>query len=83
MSNVFKDMLKICIEIPYDDYTIYPTVSITKNAIANYCSMKNIKYEFSENNVNDNMQVKLDGKSYEILRLNGGRGGYGIQCRPL
>lgn len=83
MKNILKNMLKISIEIPYEDYTIYPTTSITKDAIAKYCAQEKIDYEFLENNEDDNMQVKLDGKYYEILRLNGGRGGYGISCRPV
>lgn len=83
MKNILKNMLKINIEIPYEDYTVYPTTSITKEAIDKYCTQEKIDYEFLENNEDDNMQVKLDGKYYEILRFNGGRGGYGISCRPV
>ena len=83
MGNILKNMLKLSVDITYADYTVYPTVSITKDAIANYCVKEKIDYEFLENNEDDNMQVKLDGKLYEILRFNGGRGGYGIKCRPI
>lgn len=82
MSKILKNMMKICIEIPYDDDTVYPTVSITKNKIAEYCSKENIEYDFLEDNENNNMQVKLNGKDYEILRYTY-RGYYGIKCRPL
>ena len=83
MENILKNMLKLSVDITYEDYTVYPTVSITKDAIAIYCVKEKIDYEFLENNEDDNMQVKLDGKLYEILRFNGGRGGYGIKCRPI
>lgn len=83
MANIFKNMLKISIDIPYENYNIYPTVSITKDAIAKYCIKEKIDYEFLENNTDDTIQIKLDGKLYEILRFNGGRGGYGIRCRPI
>ena len=83
MENIFKNMLKISIDIPYEDYTVYPTASITKDAIARYCTKEKIDYEFLEDNENDNMQVKLNNKCYEILRFNGGRAGYGIKCRAV
>lgn len=83
MRNILKNMLKTSINIPYEDYTVYPTVNITKDAIIKYCVKEKIDYEFLENNEDDNMQVKLDGNLYEILRFNGGRGGYGIRCRPI
>lgn len=44
---------------------------------------KLVDFEFLENNSDDNMQVKLYNKLYEILRFNAGRGGYGIKCRPV
>lgn len=44
---------------------------------------KLVDFEFLENNSDDNMQVKLDNKLYEIQRFNAGRGGYGIKCRPV
>ena len=76
MGNIFKNMMKLSVDIPYENYTVYPTVSITKDAIANYCAKEKIDYEFLENNEDDNMKVK-------IVRFNGGRGGYGIKCRPI
>ena len=36
MENILKNMLKLSVDITYEDYTVYPTVSITKDAIANY-----------------------------------------------
>lgn len=81
--GMFKNMIKISIDIPYENYTVYPTVSITKDAIINYCIKENIDFEFLKNNSDNNMQVKLDNKLYEILRFNAGRGGYGIKCRPV
>lgn len=83
LKNISNSVLKVSIEIPYEDYNVYPTTSITKDAIAKYCAQEKIDYEFLENNENDNMQVKLDGKPYEVLRANGGRGGYGIRCKPV
>lgn len=83
MKKILQNIIKISIDIPYEDFTVYPTINITKEAIAKYCIEKNINYEFLEDNEDDTMQIKLDGKSYEILRYNGGRGGYGIKCRPI
>lgn len=83
MRNILKNMLKTSINIPYEDYTVYPTVNITRDAITKYCIKEKIAYEFLENNEDDNMQVKLDGNLYEILRFNAGRGGYGIRCRAI
>ncbi|HHD2754143.1 TPA: DUF4318 domain-containing protein [Clostridium perfringens] len=83
MGNIFKNMMKISIDIPYEDYSVYPTTSITKDAIAKYCIQEKVDYEFLENNEDDNIQIKLDGKRYEILRFYGGRSGYGIKCRPV
>lgn len=76
-------MIKISIDIPYENFSVYPTTSATKDAIAKYCSQEKIKYEFLDNNDNDNMQVEMNGKCYEVLRPNCGRGGYVIQCRPM
>ncbi|EGT3616812.1 DUF4318 domain-containing protein [Clostridium perfringens] len=83
MTNIFKNMLKVSIDIPYEDFTVYPTISVTKNAISEYCAKENIEYEFLEDNEDGNMQVKLNNKDYEILRYLGGRGCYAIRCRPL
>lgn len=83
MTNIFKNMLKISIEIPYDDFTVYPTINATKDAISEYCAKENIEYEFLENNEDGNMQVKLNNKNYEVIRSLSGRGCYGIKCRPL
>lgn len=66
-------------DIIYEDYNVYPTTSITKDAIAKYCAQEKIAYEFLENNEDDNMKVKLENKCYEILRYTC-RGGYGIRC---
>lgn len=46
-------MMKLSIEIPYEDYSVYPSVSITRNAISKYCIKEDISYEFLEDN---NMQ---------------------------
>lgn len=81
--NIFKNMMKLSIEIPYEDYSVYPTISITKDAISKYCTKEKINYEFLEENKDNNMQVKLDGKIYEVLRFNAGRPGYVIKCRQI
>lgn len=83
MGNFFKDMLKISIDIPYENYRVYPTVAVTKKAISEYCNREKIDYEFLDHDENDNMQVNLDGKHYKVIRFNGGRGGYGIKCTPV
>lgn len=82
LKNISNSMLKVSIEIPYEDENVYPTTSITKDVIAKYCSQEKIDYEFLENNENDNMQVKLGGKYYEIIRYTC-RGSYGIRCKPV
>lgn len=82
MTNIFKNMFKICIDIPYDNDTVYPTRTVTKDIIAKYCTEKSIRYEFLDYNENDNMKIKLDNKNYEILRYTC-RGYYGIRCKPL
>lgn len=82
MTNIFKNMLKISIDIPYDNDTVYPTTIVTRDVIAKYCTEKSISYEFLDDNENDNMQVKLNDKNYEILRYTC-RGYYGIKCRPI
>lgn len=81
IGKFLKNMIKINIDIPYDDNLIYPTNTITKNAIIKYCINKNLDYEFL--NCNDDMRVNIDGKCYEVIRAFMGRGGYGITCRPI
>jgi len=83
MSDFIKNMLKTSIDIPYEDYSVYPTVNITKDAIIKYCNKEKIQYEFLDNNPDDNMEVMLDGELYEVLRFNAGRPGYLIKCRPI
>ena len=68
--------------MPYDNDTVYPTRTVTKEIITKYCTEKSIRCEFLDDNEDDNMQVKLDDKNYEILRYTC-RGYYGIKCRPL
>lgn len=83
IGKILKNMIKINIDIPYEGNLVYPTNSITKDAIGRYCAKENYEYEFIENNEDDNMRVNIAGKKYEVLRPFCGRGGYAITCRPL
>ena len=83
MGNFFKDMLKISIDIPYENYQVYPTVTVTNKAVSEYRDHEKIDCEFLGDEDNDNIQVKLGGKCYKVVRFNGGRGGYGIKCTPI
>lgn len=82
MFKRFKKLLKKSMEIPYDEISKYPTVSITMNAIANYCGKQGLDYEFISVN-EENMIVKIDGVTYEVIRGFVGRGYYAIKCREL
>lgn len=70
-------------EIPYEDVTKYPTVNVTMDAIANYCGKEGLDYEFLSSKEEENLLVKIDGVSYEVIRGLAGRGSYGIRCREL
>lgn len=82
IKKFFENMLKINIEIPYDDNLIYPTKSITKNVIIKYCIGEKLEYEFIDNDEEDFVGVKINGKCYEVIRPFVGRGGYAIICTP-
>ncbi|MEG0450286.1 MAG: DUF4318 domain-containing protein [Lysinibacillus sp.] len=79
---MFKKLFKKSMNIPYENISVYPTVSIAKDAIANYCGEQGKDCEFLDLKV-DNMQVQIDGIIYEVIRGLAGRGCYGIRCREL
>lgn len=63
--------------VPYSNSSVYPSVLVSKDAIASYCQKQNWNYEF----INDET-VKIDDKIYSIYRgyETGSRGNYGIKC---
>ena len=71
-------LLKLSFWVPYEDTTVYPTVKIAHQAIADYCRKSGRSYDFPDNDT-----VVIDGKAYEIYRgyNAGSRGNYGIKCR--
>lgn len=79
---MFRKMLKSSITIPYEDISVYPSINITKDAIAKYCGQQGYEYEFLDTK-EDNMQVHIDGTTYEVIRGLAERGCYGIRCREL
>lgn len=83
VGRFIKNMIKVNIEIPYEGNLIYPTNSITKKAIAEYCDKEKLKYKFMEDNEDGNMTVRFEDKDYEVIRKFTGRGGYAIICRPI
>lgn len=82
IGKFFKNMIKVNIDIPYDDNLVYPTNSIAKNEIIKYCTKENLKYEFVSESIDD-ISVIINGKTYEVIRPFVGRGGYAIICRPI
>ena len=62
--------------VPYDDLFIYPTISVAKNAVKDYCEKEKLPYTF----IGDEA-AEIDGKTYDILRGYGLRGTYAIRCR--
>lgn len=82
IKKFLKNMIKINIDIPYEENLVYPTKSITKNSIVQYCDSENLKYEFMDDEEEGNIIVKINGKCYEVIRPFVGRGGYAIICRP-
>lgn len=83
MGKEFKKILKKSMEIPYEDISNYPTVKIAMDAIAKYCGKEGLDYEFLSPKEDENLLVKIDGISYEVIRGLAGRGSYGIRCREL
>ena len=65
------DMLKKAFWVPYEDGSVYPTVSKARQAIARYCAFPS------------DDEAVIDGKAYEIYRgyETGSRGNYGVKCR--
>ncbi|MFS0783167.1 DUF4318 domain-containing protein [Bacillus sp. 1P06AnD] len=80
---MFKKLVKKSMRIPYDDISVYPTVAIAKEAIADYCSKQGLEYEFIEAKEENNILVHIDGMTYEVIRGLAERGCYGIRCREL
>ena len=78
-----KKMLKKSIEIPYEDISVYPTVSMTKDAIAKYCAKEGLDYEFLGVNEDETMLMTIDGIEYEVIHGLYARGSYGIQIREV
>ena len=74
MLKIFKKS----IWIPYQDSTVFPTVSKAQQAIAKYCEDNGFSYEFTADD-----EVVIDGIKHEIYRgyESGSRGNYGIRCR--
>lgn len=83
IKDALKDLLKKSMEIPYDDISVFPTVNIAKNAIAQYCGEQGLDYTFLESKEEGNMIVQIDGTTYEVYRGVVGRGFYGIRCSVL
>ncbi|MCL6573391.1 MAG: DUF4318 domain-containing protein [Bacillus sp. (in: Bacteria)] len=79
----FKKLLKKSMEIPYEDISKFPTISITIDTIAKYCGKEGLDYEFMSTKEEETMLVSIDGISYEVIRGLAGRGCYGIRCREL
>lgn len=71
-------MFKKSFWVPYDDGSVYPSLSRTMDAISRYCEQNGLSCTFTADN-----EVEIDGKAYEIYRgyENGSRGNYGIKCR--
>lgn len=73
MFNLFKKSFWV----PYENSSVYPTVSVAKKSIESYCKEQNWICVFLSDEV-----VEIDGKLYNIYRgyENGSRGNYGIKC---
>jgi hypothetical protein len=71
-------MFKKSFWVPYEESTVYPTLTATMNAIAKYCEDNGDSYTFTADD-----EVEINGKKYEIYRgyENGSRGNYGIKCK--
>lgn len=71
-------MFKKSFWVPYEDSTVYPTLTAAMNAITKYCEENGDNYTFT----NDD-EVEINDKKYEIYRgyENGSRGNYGIKCK--
>lgn len=71
-------ILKKAFWVPYEECTVFPTVSKAQQAITKYCEDNGCSCEF----VSDD-EVTIDGIKYEIYRgyESGSRGNYGIKCR--
>lgn len=73
---MFK-MLKKSFWVPYEDSTVYPTLSATMEAITKYCEENEESCKFTADN-----EVEINGIKYEIYRGHdmNSRGNYGIKC---
>lgn len=71
-------MFKKSFWVPYEDSTVYPTLTLAMNAITKYCEANGDACTFT----NDD-EVEINGKKYEIYRgyEDGSRGNYGIKCK--
>lgn len=71
-------LLKKSFWVPYEDSTVYPTVSKSHLAIEKYCKENGNSCSFAGDD-----EVIIDGIAYEIYRgyENGSRGNYGIRCK--
>ncbi len=73
---MFK-MFKKSFWIPYEDSTVFPTITKAKEAILKYCEENGEACFF----ISDE-EVKIGEKTYDIYRGYecGSRGNYGIKC---
>lgn len=63
--------------VPYEDGSVYPTVSISQKTISLYCKEHGYSFSF----IGDE-EVIINNRTYKIYRGYecGSRGNYGIKC---
>ena len=71
-------LLKKAFWVPYEDSTVFPTVTKAQEAFTQYCRENGASCSFPGDD-----EVIINDKTYEIYRgyENGSRGNYGIKCR--
>lgn len=71
-------MFKKSFWAPYNNGSVYPSLSETMDSISRYCEENGLSCTFLSDD-----EVEIDGKAYEIYRgyENGSRGNYGIKCK--
>lgn len=70
-------MFKKAFWVPYEDGSVYPTLTIAMEAISKHCESNGDTCTFTADD-----EVEINGVKYEIYRgyEMGSRGNYGIKC---